>query len=123
MMKPVSVVGLVCILLSVLLAGCQSPAAGGAAERPVLTQEENDTFVGLQKDGFLRVVASQNIAYMDPGLWSRMDITMKTNFSRALSIYIGPQDESGKCKVYLYDKMTGKKLAHYREGFGFVIDN
>jgi len=90
-----------------------------ASNHLTLTQGQTDYMEQLQKEGFVRFEYKN--AFIDPGLWARMDVKLKEDVACSFAIYCTNKigDDLYWCEIK--DKMTGKKLAKWSKSWGFKI--
>jgi hypothetical protein len=89
-------------------------------EIKTLSSAEREGYELLIENGFLRIEAENNKAYVDQGYWNHLMIDEKKGFTFGLAIYCGNQRGNELYYVTLYDLYSGKKLAKYNT-WGFDV--
>lgn len=87
----------------------------------VLTNSKSDLGLikSMEKEKFLKMDPRLNAAYIDPKVWTGIELTAKENFARSLAIYCGNEKGTHLYWVDIIDKFSGKKLAKYSDSWGF----
>ena len=93
-----------------------------ATNKPLTLTSDQINFVQkLVKEKWVRIETNSNEAYLAPDFWLGMDIKQKEDFAACLAIYCGNQNGNNLYFVELLDKMSGKKLAKYSQGWGLKV--
>ena len=84
-------------------------------------QQQIELLNKLIGEGYLRIEAQYNKAYISLDIWNKIDANVKENLSRSLAIYCGNKKGTHLYWVEIYDKMSGKKIAKYSNSWGFTV--
>ena len=86
-------------------------------------QKLEETVAVFRKQRFLyKFDVELNTAYVDPDLWTMMDVDQKTQAATTLAFYCGWKRGNNLNWVELRHPMTGKRLGKYSQVWGMTID-
>jgi hypothetical protein len=96
------------------------PALADDAKK-TLTSAEREAYEILVQNGFLKIEAKSNKAYVHPEFWKGLDAEQKRGFSYGLAIYCANERGNELYYVTIYDLQSAKKLAKYSKSWGFEV--